>query len=59
MAIIAHTENAYILSKEWLDQDAVDLSGIIISLDDGNDKSVVMPIITIEEHLTFPWENNN
>ena len=46
MAIIAHTENADILSAEWLDEDDVDLFGITVPQDDGNDKSVAMPIIT-------------
>ena len=61
MAIIAHTENADILSAEWLDEDDVDLSGITVphTNDDGNDKSVAMPIITIEEHLASPWEDDN
>ena len=47
MAIIAHKENADILSAEWLDDDDVDLSGITVLQDDGNDKSVTMLIITI------------
>ena len=59
MAIIAHTENADILSAEWLDEDDVDLSGITVPQDDGNDKSVAMPIITIEEHLASPWKDDN
>ena len=58
MPIIAHTENADILSAEWLDEDDVDLSGITVP-HDGSDKSVVMPIITIAEHLASSWENDN
>ena len=50
---------ADILSAEWLDEDDVDLSGITVPQDDGNDKSVAMPIITIEEHLASPWEDDN
>ena len=50
--IIAHTENAETVSAEWLDEDDVDLSGITVS-QDGNDKSVAMPVVTIE-HLTSP-----
>ncbi len=59
MAIIADRENADILSAEWLDEDDVDLSDITVPQDDGNDKSVTMPIITIEEHLSSAWEEDS
>ena len=59
MAIIADRENADILSAEWLDEDDVDLSDITVPQDDGNDKSVTMPIITIEEHLASAWEEDS
>ena len=39
--------------------DDVNLSGITVPQDDDNDKSVAMLIITIEEHLASPWENDN
>ena len=38
VAIIAHTKNADIVSAEWLDEDDVDLSGVTVPQDDGNDK---------------------
>ena len=47
VAFIAHTENIDILIAEWLDEDDVDLSGIIVLQDDWNDKSVDMPIFII------------
>ena len=39
---------------ERLDEDDVDLSGLLLQQNDGNDESDTKPIVTIEEHLTFP-----
>ena len=53
MAIIAHGE---MLSAEWLDEDDVDLSGVLVPQE--INESATMPIITIEEHLASPWEDD-
>ena len=53
IAVLAQ-ERSDILWAEWLDEDDVDLSG----LSDGNDESDAMPIVAIEEHLAFPWEDD-
>uniref|UniRef100_A0A0B7BG25 C2H2-type domain-containing protein n=1 Tax=Arion vulgaris TaxID=1028688 RepID=A0A0B7BG25_9EUPU len=55
MAFIAHRE---MLSAEWLDEDDVDLSDMLVPEGDINDKSATMPIVTIEEHLASPWEDD-
>jgi hypothetical protein len=52
MAIIARGE---MLSAEWLDEDDVDLSGVLVPQE--IKESDTMPIITIEEHLAYPWED--
>jgi hypothetical protein len=52
MAIIAHGE---MLSAEWLDEENVDLSGVSVPQEIIQPEP--MPIITIEEHLTSPWED--
>ena len=57
MAIIAHMEQSGILWAEWLDEDDVELSGLLVQQNDGNDESDTMPIVTIEEHA-FPWEDD-
>ena len=44
MAIIAHTENAHILSGEWLDEDDVDLSGITVPQDDTMKNQLLYPL---------------
>ena len=50
--------------SEWLDEDDVDLSGLLVQQndddddDDDDDESDTMPIVTIEKHLTFPWEDD-
>ena len=59
MAITAHSENAEMLSAEWIDEEDVDLSGIIVPQYDCNEKSVAMPIFSIEEHLASPWEDDS
>ena len=53
MAIIAHGE---ILSAEWLNEDDLDLSCVTIPQE--IDQSATMPIMTIEEHLNSPWEDD-
>ena len=52
MAIIAHGE---MLDAEWIDEDDADLSGV--SVPQEIDKSAPMPIVTTEEHLASPWED--
>ena len=52
MAIIAYGE---MFSAEWLDEENVDLSGV--SVPQESIQPEPMPIITIEEHLTSPWED--
>ena len=61
MAITAPSENAEMLSAEWIDEEDVDLSGIIVPQYDCNEKSVAMPIFSIEEHLAMasPWEDDS
>ena len=54
MVIIAHKENSANLCDEWLDEDDVDLSGLSVQLNDGNDESDIMPIIIFD----FPWEDD-
>ena len=58
MAIIEHKEHSDILSAEWLDEDDADLSDLSFQQIDGNDESITMPIVTIEEYLTFLWEDD-
>ena len=58
MAIIAHKEHSDILLAEWLDEDDVDLTGLSVQRDNGNDESDTMPIVRIEEHLNFPWKDD-
>ena len=53
MAIIAHGE---MLSAGCLDEDDVDL--LVVSVPQEIDESATMPIITIEEHLASPWEDD-
>ena len=40
-----------------LDEDDADVSGLSVEQNDGNNEIDVMHILTIEEHLTFTWEN--
>ena len=57
MAIIAYKENSGILCAEWLDENDVDLSGLSVQNNDGNDEFDTTPII-ITELLIFPWEDD-
>lgn len=53
MAVIARRENANSEDIEWLDEDEVDLSTIVLP---GNyDGETSMPVVTIDEHFTSPW----
>ena len=53
MAVIARRENAHSEDVEWLDEDEVDLSAIILP---GNDDAErLMPVVTMNEHFTSPW----
>jgi hypothetical protein len=53
MAVIARRENAHSEDVEWLDEDEVDLSAIIIP--GNNDGERLMPVVTMDEHFTSPW----
>ena len=56
MAIIARRENAHSEDIEWLAEDEVDLSAIVLS---GNyDGERLIPVVTMDEHLTSPRMNN-
>ena len=50
------TENSDILCAEWLDENDVDLSGLSVQQNDGNDESDNTRIITIKELLIFQWK---
>lgn len=53
MAVIARRENANSEDIEWLDEDEVDLSTIVLP---GNyDGETSMPVVTMDEHFTSPW----
>ena len=56
MAIITPKENSGILCAEWLDEHYVNLSDLSVQQ---NDESDTMPVVTIDEHLTFPWEDDS
>ena len=58
MLIIAHTKNSDILCAEWWDEGEFDLSDLSVQQNDGNYESYIMPIITTEELLTLPWEDD-
>lgn len=53
MAIIAHEENGE--SVEWIDEDDLDLSEVIIP--DENIPNTPLPVFSIEEHLKSAWED--
>ena len=46
MAIVAPKENSDILHAEWIDEDYVNLSGLSVQQNDGNDESDTNPIIS-------------
>ena len=51
MAIIARKEHAHSEDAEWIDEDELDLSGIVLP---GNEAENVMPVVTMEEHFSSP-----
>ena len=53
MAVIARRENAHSEDVEWLDEDEVDLSAIILPGNDDGER--LMPVVTMDEHFTSPW----
>ena len=53
MAVIARRENAHLEDVEWLDEDEVDLSAIILPGNDDGER--LMPVVTMDEHFTSPW----
>jgi hypothetical protein len=53
MAIIISHEESGTKDVEWFDEEDLDLNGIEIPEDDVNSR---IPIITIDEHLAQPWE---
>lgn len=43
---------------DWVDEDDLDVTGTILPQeDDGDDHS--MPVMTMEEHFTGAWEEEN
>ena len=55
MAVIARRENAHSADTEWLDEDEVNLSAIVLPGNDDGER--LMLVITMDEHLTLPWMN--
>jgi hypothetical protein len=53
MVVIARKENAHSEDVEWLDEDEVDLSGILLPGNDDGER--LMPVVTMDEHLSSPW----
>lgn len=54
MAIIAREENGE--QVDWMDEDELDLAGIQVPKNpDSNERD--LPIYSMEEHLSSPWEN--
>lgn len=53
MAIIALNDKVEV--ADWMDEDDIDVTGITIPEDDGNNN---MPIISINDHLSSPWEED-
>ena len=53
MSVIGRRENAHSEDVEWLDEDEVDLSEIVLPGND--DGETLMQVITMNEHLTSPW----
>ena len=53
LVIIANAEN--VKSGEWQDEDNLDISEIIIP--EKSSTGSGMPVYTITEHLSSPWEN--
>ena len=60
MAVIEPKGNSGIFFCEWLDEGYVDLPGLSVQQKNGNDESdpIMIPIITLEELLTFPREDD-
>ena len=56
MVVIARKENALSEDVEWLDEDEVDLSGILLPGNDDGER--LMPVVTMDEHLSSPWIDN-
>ena len=51
MAIIALRENEDV---EWVDEDLLDITEIPVPTD--NQHAPVMPVVTLVQHLSSPWE---
>ncbi|GBL99358.1 hypothetical protein AVEN_206775-1 [Araneus ventricosus] len=51
MAVIAFTENVEL--AEWVDEDDIDIRGLTIPEDESD---VKMPVYSINEHISSPWE---
>lgn len=57
MAVIAmHEENGE--HVDWVDEDELDVTGIILPQEEDGDDNP-MPVITMEEHFTGVWEEEN
>ena len=51
-----HEENGE--HVEWVDEDELDVTGIILPQEEDGDDNP-MPVITMEEHFTGVWEEEN
>ncbi|GBN17059.1 hypothetical protein AVEN_63806-1 [Araneus ventricosus] len=54
MAVITFTENVEFV--DWVDEDDIDIRGLTIPEDE---RDVKMPVYSMNEHISTPWEEES